>query len=424
MANNQIKPSQLCIGLYVQLDLSWMQHSFMSNNFKIKNEKQLAELKKLGLSTIQYDPSRSDVAPLPLVEKVKEVVDPEAEAEARAQAELEVAQEREKQVRIKKVKERSVSLNRCERAYAETASSLRDVMRNIMSQPRAAVEEAGEMVSGMVESLMKDQEATMHLVNMKGKCESAYYHAINVTILALLLGKQLGLDERQMQDLGTGAMFHDLGYSQIPDKVKLKQEPLNQAEINLIRMHPAYGVRQAEQIDAFPPEVIKIIEQHHEMSDGSGYPKGLVENQISELAQIVALVNAYDNLCNQQDASKSCSPYEAISILFAKEKHKFNKEKITLFVTSMGVYPPGTVVKLSDERIAVVMSINPNALLAPKVMIYDADIPSAEARMLNLNATDLRIVDSIRVSNLPEEICSYFSLGDAVNVFIDSDRSS
>ncbi len=269
---------------------------------------------------------------------------------------------------------------------------------------------------------MENQEATMHLVNMKGKSESTYYHAINVTILALMLGRQLGLDEQQMQDLGTGAMFHDLGYSEIPDKVLLKQGPLNQAELNLIRMHPVYGVRQADQIGTIPPEAVKIIEQHHETSDGSGYPKGLVESQISELAQIVALVNAYDNLCNQKDPSKSCSPYEAISILFAKERHKFNKEKITLFITSMGVYPPGTVVKLSDESIAVVMSINPNALLAPKVMLYDADIPSAEARMLDLDAAGLKIVDSIRVSNLPEEIRSYFNLGDAVNVFIDSER--
>ncbi len=418
MSHNRIKPSQLCVGLYIQLDLSWMQHSFMSSNFKIKNEKQLAELKKLNLSSIQYDPARSDTEPLPLVEQAAEVADTEAEA----QAEQEAAQEKDKQKRIEKVKERSATLNRCEKAYAETAASLREVMRNIMSQPQAAVEEAGEIISGMVESLMENQEATMHLVNMKGKSESTYYHAINVTILALMLGRQLGLDEQQMQDLGTGAMFHDLGYSEIPDKILLKQEPLNQAEQNLIRMHPVYGVRQADQIGTIPPEAVTIIEQHHEMSDGSGYPKGLVESQISELAQIVALVNAYDNLCNQKDPSKSCSPYEAISILFAKERHRFNKEKITLFITSMGVYPPGTVVKLSDETIAVVMSINPNALLAPKVMLYDADIPSTEARMLNLDTTGLKIVDSIRVSSLPEEIRSYFNLGDAVNIFIDSER--
>ena len=395
-----------------------MQHSFMSSNFKIKNEKQLAELKKLNLSSIQYDPARSDTEPLPLVEQAAEVANPEA----KAQAEQEAAQEKDKQKRIEKVKERSATLNRCEKAYAETAASLREVMRNIMSQPQAAVEEAGEIISGMVESLMENQEATMHLVNMKGKSESTYYHAINVTILALMLGRQLGLDEQQMQDLGTGAMFHDLGYSEIPDKILLKQEPLNQAEQNLIRMHPVYGVRQADQIGTIPPEAVTIIEQHHEMSDGSGYPKGLVESQISELAQIVALVNAYDNLCNQKDPSKSCSPYEAISILFAKERHRFNKEKITLFITSMGVYPPGTVVKLSDETIAVVMSINPNALLAPKVMLYDADIPSTEARMLNLDTAGLKIVDSIRVSSLPEEIRSYFNLGDAVNIFIDSER--
>ncbi len=418
MPNNRIKPSQLCVGLYIQLDLSWMQHSFLSSSFKIKNEKQLAELKKLNLSSIQYDPARSDAEPLPLVEPEVEAVDPEAAA----QAEREAARERDKQERIERMRERTVTLSRCEKAYAETAASLREVMRNIMSQPRAAVEAAGEIVSGMVESLMENQEATVHLVNMKGKSESTYYHAINVTILSLMLGRQLGLDERQMQDLGTGAMFHDLGYSEIPDKVLLKQEPLNQAEQNLIRMHPEYGVRQARQIGTLPPEAVKIIEQHHEMSDGSGYPKGLVEPQISELAQIVALVNAYDNLCNQKDPSKSCSPYEAISILYARERHKFNEEKITRFITSMGVYPPGTVVKLSDGTIAVVMSINPNALLAPKVMLYDEAIPSAEARVLDLDAAGLKIVDSIRVSQLPEEIRSYFNLGDAVNVFIDSER--
>ena len=262
----------------------------------------------------------------------------------------------------------------------------------------------------------------MHLVNMKGKSENTYFHAINVTILALMLGKQLGLDKQQMEDLGTGALFHDLGYSEIPDKILLKKTPLNKAELSFFQMHPEYGVKQAKQIGTIPSEAVAIIEQHHEMIDGSGYPKGLREHNISELAQVVAIVNAYDNLCNQKDASKSCSPYEAISILFAKEKHRFNKEKMTLFISNMGVYPPGTVVKLSDETIAVVMSINPNALLAPKVMLYDPEIPSSEAYILDLHEEGLKIVDSIRVSSLPEEIRVYFNLGDTINVFIDSDR--
>jgi len=397
-----------------------MQHSFMSSNFKIKNEKQLADLKKLKLSEIKYDPSRSDVEPLPLEQKAEIVPDVDPDLEAEAQAELEAAKKEAKQARVKKMKERTVRLNKCEKAYAETASTLRNVMRNIMSQPKAAVEDAEVMVSGMVGSLMEDQEATMHLVNMKGKSESTYFHAINVTILALMLGKQLGLDKQQMEDLGTGALFHDLGYSEIPDKILLKKEALNRAELNFFQMHPEYGVRQAEQIGTIPSEAVRVIEQHHEMIDGSGYPKGLREHQISELAQIVAIVNAYDNLCNQKDASKSCSPYEAISILFAKEKHKFNKKKITLFISNMGVYPPGTVVKLSDETIAVVMSINPNALLSPKVMLYDPEIPCSEAYILDLHEEGLKIIDSIRVSNLPEEIRNYFNLGDAVNVFIDS----
>ncbi len=415
MPEKSIKPSQLCIGLYIRIDLPWMQHSFMTNSFKIKNEKQLAELKSLGLRQIAYDPQRSDAEPLPLEERSSEPEEASAVLPERNQKMWE-----EKQGRIVKMKERRVRLNRCEKEYTKTVSSVRNVMRNLMSQPKAAVEEADEMVAEMVGNLMVDQETTVHLVNMKGKSEGTYYHAINVSILALMLGKQLGLDQAQLQQLGLGALFHDLGHNETPEKILRKSEPLSKAEEHVYRLHPQHGARSAVKIGTLPPESIEVILQHHEMLDGSGYPKGLKGDQISELAKIVAIVNAYDNLCNNLDPKKSCTPYEAMSLLYSKERQRYDEEKLTTFITKMGVYPPGTVVRLSNAAIAVVMSVNPDALLQPKVMVYDLQIPKTEALILDLKEEDVKVVESLRLSSLPQEVLEYLNLGETVNVYFDS----
>ena len=414
MPKKYINPGQLCIGLFVELDLTWMQHSFMSNSFKIKNEKQLAELKSLGLKQIKYDPERSDAEPLPL-KAVKET----AKSSSPEVSERDTKMWEEKQARIKMMKERRVCLNRCEKEYTKTVGSVRRMMGSIMSQPEAAVEAADEMVSEIVDNLMVDHDTTLHLVNMKGKSESAYFHAINVSILSLMLGKQLGLDEKQLNKLGTGALFHDLGKIEVPDKVLRKTEPLNRAELEAYRMHSIYGVKLAGKMGSIPADVVAVIAQHHEMADGSGYPNGLRGDQISELAQIVSIVNAYDNLCNKLDAKKSLTPYEAMSILFAKEKQKFNEDKLTTFITNMGVFPPGTVVRLSNDFMAAVVSINSSALLSPKVMVYDPQIPKSEALIIDLMEEDLKITGGLRPGSLPVEVLEYLNLGENVNFFFD-----
>lgn len=411
MPNKVIHPKQLCIGLYVHLELSWLEHGFLSNHFKIKNEKQLADLRKLGLEQIHYDPDKSDTQPLPLT------ATPPTETEAITTP---TAAELEKAERQRKLKARRQSMNRCQKAYGQTVGKVRTLMQNIMSQPAMAVESAGEMVGGMVEDLMADQEATVHLVNMKGKSESSYFHSINVTILSLMLGKQLGLDKATLQQLGIGALFHDLGHTEIPGKILRKTTPLSKAEQDFFQMHPVYGVKLAQRLGTLSPEAIAIIAQHHEMADGSGYPKGLKGEQISLPARIVAVVNAYDNLCNPLDSSKALSPYETMSLLFARQKARFDGEILTAFITNMGVYPPGTVVRLADGRFASVLSINPKALLMPKVMVYEPAIPKAEALILDLQEEGIQIAESLRRGQLPGEVMDYLDLADNVNYIFDS----
>ena len=390
-----------------------MDHSFMVSNFKIKSEKQLNELKKLGLKQILFNPEKSDCQPLPL--PIVESSPPPPSAEALREKELLL----QKKERVKKLKLRKASLNRCEKEYSKTVGAVRELMGKMKSQPGLAMREADEMITDLIDSLMTDQEASMHLVNIKGKSESSYFHSINVSILALMLAKKLGLNERQMHIIGLGALFHDIGHEKIPDKILRKTEPLEKAELDFYQMHPTYGVEIAKGIGTLPKESVMIIKQHHEMFDGSGFPDGLKGAEINELAQIVSLVNTYDNLCNKISADESLTPYEAIALMFAKEKQKYDPVKLTSFITQMGVYPPGTAVKLSDDRVGAVISINMDDLLSPNVMIYDPTVAKEEAWIINPKEEKLSISKSLRRNSLSDEILAYLDLGESVNFYID-----
>ncbi len=407
MTEKYIAPEQLCIGLHIRLESSWMEHSFMINSFKIKSDKQLNRLMELGLKRILFNPEKSDCEPLPkrappTPSEPQELVDNETPTPS-------------SQI----LQERRASLNRSEKAYSKTVSAVREVMNKLKSQPALALREADNMVGGMVENLMNDQDATVHLVNMKNKSESSYFHSINVSILALMLGKKLGFNEQQMRILGMGALFHDLGHERVPDKILRKGTPLNKAEMELYKLHPTYGVEIANKIGTLPKGVITIIQQHHEMMDGSGFPDGLKDSAIDELAQIICLINTYDNLCNQIPHENSLSPYEAIASMFSTNKERFDPIKLTTFITQMGVYPPGSAVKLSDERIAVVISINMDDLLNPNVIIYDPVVPKEEALIICPKEEGLSILESIRKNRLSNDILSYLDLGESVNFFID-----
>jgi len=388
-----------------------MEHSFMITSFKIKNEGQLNKLKGLGLKKILFNPEKSDCGPLQK--------EPIAELLEQQKPEQDLAVEQKKQKQIKILQKRRASLHRSEKAYAKTITAVRELMSKLKSQPSLAIREADDMVGNMVQNLMTDQEATVHLINMKSKSESTYFHSINVSILALMLGKKLGLDEQKMHLLGMGALFHDLGHEKIPDKILRKETPLDKAEIDFYQQHCAYGVEIANKIGTLPRAVITIIEQHHEMIDGSGFPNGLKGSEIDELAQIIALINTYDNLCNQIPQESSLSPYEAIAQMFTSKKCQFDPLKLNTFITQMGVYPPGTAIKLSNDRIAVVISINMDDLLNPNVMIYDAAVPKEEAQIICPKEEGISIIESIRKNTLPNEILSYLDLGESINFFID-----
>jgi putative nucleotidyltransferase with HDIG domain len=232
---------------------------------------------------------------------------------------------------------------------------------------------------------------------------------LNVTVLAVMLGRSLGLAPEELRQLGIGCLFHDIGKRDIPDRVRNKTEILNRAERNLMQQHPTYGVVMAEKLQ-LPAGAVSIVAQHHEFADGSGYPHGLKGVQIAPLARIAAIVNTYDDLCNQSGLHDPLTPFEALAQMFAQQRHHFDAAMLNQFIRCMGVYPPGTVVELSNAALGMVVSISSANPLRPTIVIYDPSIPPSEALIVDLESEPaLSIKATLKPAQLPREVHDYLS---------------
>ncbi|MDP1526792.1 MAG: DUF3391 domain-containing protein [Rhodocyclaceae bacterium] len=415
----RIKIEQVCIGLHIKLD-SWMGHPFLFSNFKIKNEKQIATLKSMGLTDIEYLPEKSDTRPAPPPPPPPENTGAE-EPGAGAAADALDALMCEKKARIETLSHERDQIRAAERKFIKTANSVKNVVRLANSNPAHAVQLAGEIAGELAEIFLVEQNPYIHLMGDNIADESAYFHSLNVTILALILARALSVDsEEVMRDIAQGAVLHDIGKAMMPSQVLLKDEELTGAETKLLQMHPGYGIKLMQPVATLPNRVREIILFHHEMIDGSGYPKGIKADTLDQAVRIVAIANAYDNLCNQRIAKLSRTPSEALSHMYKNELAKYDKAALSAFIKSLGIYPPGSIVKLKSGKVGIVMSVDSADLLHPNLMIYDPAIAKDDAAVVNLRRDlDDAVERTLRPAALPQPIIDYLSPRKRICYFVD-----
>ncbi len=112
-----------------------------------------------------------------------------------------------------------------------------------------------------------------------------------------------------------------------------------------------------------PERVAQIIYQHHELADGTRYPKGLAATEMDPLARILSMVNIYDNLCNPVNVADAMTPYSALSNMFSNNRKRYDNALLNTFIKALGVYPPGSIVLLNDGVYGIVMSVNPQKVI-------------------------------------------------------------
>ena len=412
--HSYVTMDQLKVGLYVYLDLKWFEHPFAFNNFKIKDEEQIALIKTLGLKKVRYDAARSDQRPAPSQpEKPRD--DPAPGPVLKEHPALAA-----KRVLVEKIRLQREASARIETAFVDTAKTIHNVEKNLLTHPEETLKQADQLVEQIADSILSVPELALHVMGDKLGGEEMYFHSLNVTMLSLMMARDIKLPQDTVKLLGMGALFHDLGWREIPKKILMKLEPLTQAERNYLELHCQYGVEIGRNLK-LPAAALTIIHEHHELYDGTGYPRKLKGDTINLLGRIVAIANYYDELCNPLNIANALTPHEALATMFAKLRAKFDPRVLQVFVRCLGVYPPGTIVQLSNGVIGMVATINTAKPMKPMIVVYDAQIPKEEAILVDMESeVDVNIAKAIRPAQLSREIYNYLSPRKQVSYYFDA----
>jgi putative nucleotidyltransferase with HDIG domain len=405
-----IDTDKLCVGLFIELDLDWVEHPFPFNRFRIKTTAQLEALQALGLKRVRVDPGRSS-CPIPAhsaaSSRVPEVEPTDVSEAAEAHATHEVNQA--KLERLARIKAHHQALDECEKAFRTAAKDMRSIQLNIYAQPEESIERASAMVKQLIQTSINDRQVTISLVNNKLASGEVYDHAMNVMVLGLVIGQQLGLQGEDLQALGLGCIFHDLGKTLISTSITHKFPPLSPHEQRALNQHVPLGIEVGGRI-GLEPAVLQIIAEHHERADGSGFPQKLKDEAICMGARIVCVVNDFDNLCNPLNPMLAMNPHEALKLMYAKRRKEYSPIVISQFIRCMGIYPPGTLVALNNGTQGVVVAVNTEQPLKPTVMVYDGSVPRRDAIVLDLSEeADVAIETALSKSALSLEVVSYLN---------------
>ncbi|NMM27635.1 MAG: DUF3391 domain-containing protein [Glaciimonas sp.] len=416
--NANITMDQLRVGLYIHLDLKWFEHPFAFNHFKIKNEQQIKTIRSLGLKAVRCNPTLSEV-PLPPQRRPQDtpqqaalIAEPEDISLSPALA--------AKYVMMERIQQQRTAAVRIENAFVNTANTICDIDKNLFSKPSETVRQAAQLVTQIADSIISEPELAIHVMGDKMGGEELYFHTLNVTILSMMMARDIKLPQAVVGVLGMGALFHDIGCKEIPNKIRLKMEPLTQSERHFNELHVQYGIDIGRRLQ-FAPSTLAIIGEHHELFDGSGYPAKRKGESIGLLSRIVVIANHYDELCNPVNINDAMTPHEALSLMFAKLRNKFDPKLLQVFIRCLGVYPPGTIVQLSNGVIGMITTINTAKPMKPMIMIYDADVPKEEAILVDMEReTDINIAKAIRPAQVPREIYNYLSPRKRVSYYFDA----
>jgi putative nucleotidyltransferase with HDIG domain len=358
----KVKVEQLKPGVFVHdFNCGWLHHPFLTDRTKLKTDKQIQKVVGYGIRDLYID-----------TDKGVDVDDAPTQREADHEIQSEFHQLNAPATGPSDRSGFKTELIRAKRLISEAKLTTQKLMQDVRLGKRMEMNQVEHTVDEMTDSILRNKDALVSLLRIKQVDEYTYVHSISVSALCISFAQGLDFEAAQIKQIGIGGLLHDIGKMKVPLDILNKPGPLSEKEFQIMKRHVKDGEATLQQYPNLDRSCTCVTSHHHERLDGTGYPEGLKGEQISLFGQIAAIVDIYDALSSERCYKNALPPTEALKKLYEWSQSYLNRELVEKFVAHLGIYPIGSLVRLENSLLAVVVAHGRKNLLHPVVRaVYD-----------------------------------------------------
>jgi len=379
MTIKRVRVEDLKAGMYVHdLNCGWLQHGFLRQQFPLRHAGQIQKMKDQGLSEIYIDTARGeDVAGAPTQAEIQGVLDrqlKDSAAEGSALAPARVSQKEESAV--------------AKRILGEATDFMEGLLLDVRLGKQVEPAKAAPLVKKINASVLRNPGALLSLCRIKEADTYTFQHSVSICALLVSFSNALGMDAATVHEAGLGGLLHDVGKMKIPTEILNKPGRFTEDEFTIMKSHASLSRELLTGVPGISEMVIRIAGEHHEKVGGGGYPRGISGDEISQIGRMAAIVDVYDALTSNRVYHKGMEPSEVLKKLMEWSGTHLDGDLVQLFIRTLGIYPVGALVRLSGERLAVVVEQGEDLLRPTVRVVFDVE------RKLRLQPRDLQLAQA------------------------------
>lgn len=264
-------------------------------------------------------------------------------------------------------------INTLRRMYSNAVKVAEALWDSSKTEGMPELHMARTIIDGLAEAVTHNRTALVALTAMRNYDNYTFTHMVNVSILTMGQARALGIEGRLLREFGMASLMHDIGKVRTPAEILTKPEKLTDTEFAIMKRHTVDGAEILRRTPEMPVLAPVVAFEHHLRLDGGGYPDGVARDALNVATMLCSIADVYDAMRSQRAYQEAFPTDRILAVLKRNDGKQFDQNLVRRFTQLMGIYPPGTLVRLSTGEAAVVVQVHAPDPYRPRVhVVFDA----------------------------------------------------